>query len=334
MTALRVLLILATLAATPAFAVEPLTPAQKQTFWGSAEDPGAAKLLGITEAFEGRHYTTGDEWHAELWLPHIKDLGGGYMGVGSDQAYLYIGWARPDYAWLTDYDPLVVDLHAVYRAFFQEAETPEAFVAMWAANQKNQALDRLDHHYAGHAKHKLYREIYIRNRGNIHYRLTLLRKSMQKAKVASYLNDAATYTYVRDMVKAERIRPLVCNLLADKCIQAVASTARLLDVPMRVVYLSNAEEYWPYSKQFRANMTALPFDDKSRVLRTLSSFSINKDYRYNVQPGLLYQAWLQQPKLKGVRQMVKRRKLEGPEDVEISVTDTDPTAVKAKKAKK
>jgi hypothetical protein len=322
------------LLAAPAWAVQPLTPEQKSTFWGSPEDPPAKTLFGVSDEFVGRHYTTGDEWHAELWQPYIKDLGGGYMGVGSDQAYLYIGWARPEFAWLTDYDPLVVDLHAVYRAFFLEAETPEAFVKFFAPGQQTTALDRLEHHYAGNAKLKTYKEIYNRNRGNIHYRLTLLGKSMRKAKMPCWLTDPETYAYVRDLVRAERVRPLVADLLAGKGVQGVAAAARKLGVTLRVVYLSNAEEYWPYSQQFRANMTSLPVDEKSRILRTLSSFSKNKDYRYNVQPALLYQAWLQRPTLRGVRQMVKRRPLEGPDDVELSVTETDPAAIEAKKKKK
>lgn len=322
----------ATLAA-PALALPPLTPDQKATFWNSPEDAPAKTLLGVSDEFVGRHYTTGDEWHAELWQPHIQDLGGGYMGVGSDQAYLYIGWARPEFAWLTDYDPLVVDLHAVYRAFFLEAETPDAFVKFFAPGQQTTALDRLEHHYAGNAKLKTYREVYNRNRGNIHYRLTLLGKSMRKAKVPCWLTDAATYTYVRTLVQQERVRPMVADLLADKGIQGVAASARKLGVTMRVVYLSNAEEYWPYGKQFRANLTSLPVDEKSRILRTLSSFSKNHDYRYNVQPALLYQAWLQRPSLRGVRQMVKRRPLEGPDDVELSITDTDPATLDARKKK-
>ena len=321
------------LLAAPAWAVQPLTPEQKSTFWTSPEDPPAKTLFGVSDEFVGRHYTTGDEWHAELWYPHIKDLGGGYMGVGSDQAYLYIGWARPEFAWLTDYDPLVVDLHAVYRAFFLEAETPEAFILFFAPGQQTTALNRLESQYASEAKLKTYKQVYNSQRGNVHYRLTLLKKSMTKAKTPSWLTDLATYTYIRDLVKAERVRPMVCDLLAGKGVQGVAAAAKQLGVPLHVVYLSNAEEYWPYSPQFRANLQSLPFDDKTRILRTLSSFSKNKDYRYNVQPGLLYQAWLQRPALKGVRQMVKRRLLKGPDDVEISVTDTDPAAIEAKRKK-
>lgn len=314
-----------------ATAVAPLPAEQKAIFWASPEDKPAEKLLGITEDFVGRHYITGDEWNPQLWLPFIKDLGGGYVGVGSDQAYLFLGWVRPDFAWFIDYDPMVVALHAVYRAFFLEAETPDAFLRLWAPGQQNEALDRLAHHYATDPRLKLYRDLYNHNRGNIHYRLNLLRKKLDKDKVAFYLNDAATYTFVREMVRSGRVRPMSANLLEKAGLVGIAESARKLGVSIRALYLSNAEEYWPYGEQFRTNIKSLPFDDKTRILRTLSSFSVNHDYRYNVQPGLLYQAWLERPTLRGVRQMVKRRKLDGPDDVEISETNTDPAALDAKK---
>ncbi len=319
--------------ATPSWASDlpALSAEQKATFWGSPQDPAAEKLLGINEEFEGKHYATGDEWHAELWQPHIANLGGGYVGVGSDQAYLYVGWQRPEFAWLIDYDQLVVDLHSVYRAFFLEADSIDGFLKLWQAGSSNLALDRIEHTYASDKRLKIYREAYSRNRGNVAYRLALLRKSHQKNKVASWLTDPAAYAYIRNLYQTERIRPMLANLLADKGISGIAAAADKLGVKVHVVYLSNAEEYWPYGQQFRANLKSLPFDDKSKILRTLSSFSINRDYRYNLQPGLLYQKWLAQPKLRGVRAMVKRRKLDGPDDIEFSITDSDPEAAPAKK---
>ena len=328
------LCVLASLCASPAFAAVPALPEdQKAIFWGSPEDKPAEKLLGITEDFVGRHYITGDEWNPQLWLPFIKDLGGGYIGVGSDQAYLFLGWVKPDFAWFIDYDPMVVALHAVYRAFLLESDTPDAFLRLWAPANQNEALDRITHYYPNDSRLKLYKELYTRNRGNIHYRLTLLRKKLDKDKVVNYLSDPATYTFVRDMVRSGRVRPMSANLLESKGIVGIGEAAKKLGVTIHALYLSNAEEYWPYGAQFRTNIRSLPFDAKTRIIRTLSSFSVNKDYRYNTQPGLLYQAWLERPTLHGVRQMVVRRKLTGPDDVEISETTTDPAEI-GKKGKK
>ena len=73
----------------------PLTAADKKAFWGSLEDPVPAKRNAKSKDKENKHFLYCDERGLHVFYPHIKDLGGGYMGVGSDQAYLFIGWQRP-----------------------------------------------------------------------------------------------------------------------------------------------------------------------------------------------------------------------------------------------
>jgi hypothetical protein len=295
------------------------TAAQLAAFRGSPEDAPAKELLGI-KGFEGRHYLVGDEWYGHLWLPHIQNLGGGYIGVGTDQAYLFIGWARPDFAWLIDYDVLVVELHSVYRALFLEAADPDAFIALWQDAAAGKAA--IDRHSAADPRIARLHELYRRNRSSIAYRLSALRKRLRKEKVAAYLTDGGTYQFVRDSIAAGRVRPMSTNLLADKGLAGIGEAARQMGVPIRLTYLSNAEQYWPYSKQFRANLRGLPYDERSILIRTLSTFTINKDYRYNVQPGLAYQDFLGRSWLTHVHRMIPRRALKGPDDIELLVYTT------------
>lgn len=298
----------------------PLTAAQKQLLDQAPTDPPAKELLGI-KGFEGRHYLAGDEYNSHLWYPHIKDLGGAYVGVGSDQAYLFIGWARPEIAWLVDYDPWVVDLHAVYRAFFLSAETPETFLKYWTDANPTAALDRLEHFYADSPKLPMYKQLFRGHRGNIGVRLRYVVKEMKQSKTPSYVTDPETYAYVRKLVETGRLHPQVTNLLGEKGLTGIAATANQLGLKVRLVYLSNAEQYWPYGEQFRKNLRSLPMDEKSQIIRTLSTFTINKDYRYNIQPGLLYQDWLAQPWCTRVHGMIPRRKLKDEKDIEFLVFD-------------
>jgi hypothetical protein len=330
------LILAAVAAAAPAVVAQPSAlPADWQFVLNALPtDPPAEKLLGIEEKFVGRHYLTGDEWNGHLWLPHIAHKGGLYVGVGSDQAYLHAAWVKPDLAVFIDYDPWVVDLHAVYQALIADAATPAEFLALWQPGRANQAVDRIQHQYAGHAKLNWYVTLYRRNRGNIAYRLALLKKHHQELKVASWLTDDASYAWLRQLVQAGRVRVLQCDLLGQKGMQGLGEAARKLGLSVSVLYLSNAEEYWPYGKEFRENVRALPMDAGSVVIRTLSSFSVNKDYRYNVQPGLLFQAWMERKWMAKVWQLVKKRKLAGPDDFDLSVTDRDPVAEEAKKKAK
>ena len=124
--------------ATPASAIEPLSAEQQRIFKDSPEDPPAKELLGVAEEFVGKHYLAGDEWNMELFRPHVANLGGAYVGVGSDQSYLFMGWQRPEIVVQMDYDPWVVDLHAAYHVIFREAATPDAFMAWWSKGKRKE----------------------------------------------------------------------------------------------------------------------------------------------------------------------------------------------------
>ena len=310
-----------------------LTQAQKDVIASLPTDPPAPTLLGVKEEYVGRHYLVGDEWNLQLWTPYIQHLGGAYMGVGSDQGYQFVGWARSEYAFMVDYDPLVVEMHAIYRAFFLAAATPAEFLAWWSAPKAKDAADLLDKTYPGDPKLAGYKKLYKWQRSSVAYRLASIRKTLAKAKTPNFLDNQDIYGHIRQLVQQGRLRPVLANLLETKGIQGVGDACRKLGTTLRVVYLSNAEEYWPYGKQFRQNLRSLPFDAQTQIIRTFTTFTINKDYRYSVQPGLKYQAWLEQDWLRNVHHMIARRKLKGPEDIEFVVFVKDPADAAAKRVK-
>jgi hypothetical protein len=98
------------------------------------------------------------------------------------------------------------------------------------------------------------------------------------------------------MLEQRRVRPMVVNLLEQKGLEGIGEASNALGVPIRLLYLSNAEEYWPrYPRSYRETMAALPFHESALVLRTLLIWQVNTDYRYNVQPAQNYVQWLAQP---------------------------------------
>ncbi len=323
--------------ATDVWALQPLSAAERATFFGSVEDPPAKELLGI-KGYEGRHYLAGDEWNGHLWRPSLAGKGGGYIGVGADQAYLFIGWARPELAWLIDYDILVVRLHGVHHIFFAAAADPKAFMHLWS--DKAAGLAAIDAATEtgtvpldAAAKAEL-RKTYLHARSHVSTRLRLLEKRLHKLKQTAYLNNAEDYAHVRTLIQSGRVRRMSANLLETKGLIGVGDAARRLGVPMRLVYLSNAEQYWPYTKAFRANLRGLPMDAQSVIIRTLSTFSINKDYRYNVQPGLTYQEFLAQDWMRHVHQMIPRRKLKDEKDIEFLVYERTPEELRGRRKPK
>ena len=98
--------------------------------------------------------------------------------------------------------------------------------------------------------------------------------------------------------------------------------------------IKDAEEYWNYPEQYRKNIQALHFDERSYTLHTLSTWSTNKDYRYAIQPSLKYAQLLTHDWVKKVYYMIPRRKLEGPEDIDFMEFDTDVEDVAKRRKKK
>ncbi len=323
------LLLVAPLVASAATLPTALTDAERAVLDAIPEDRAPRKLNATRPDLEGRHYLSGDEANLHLFYPRVKDLGGAYAGVGSDQTYLFAGWMKPRFAFVTDYDPWIKWLHLSYAAFFDKAETIDEFLGYWTDTRSGLKVVRA--FYKDDEKNaRRARFVYGQGAHKARRRLKRLRKWSQENGIPTFVSDPAMYDYVRAMVRVGRIRPLVCNLLAKKCLVGLAEANRKLGVPLRVLYTSNAEQYWPYKKQFRANMQAQNFDEKSLVLRTLASKrSANKDYHYNSQPGLNFQAWLKHDWVKRVRSIVPLIYVKKADQIPLTHEDRDPVAVRA-----
>jgi hypothetical protein len=305
-------------------ALAPLDEAQRSIFFATEADEPPEDRQSIAGVDNERHYVAGNEKRLDAFAATIADKRGGYVGVGSDQAYLFIGWARPELAWLVDYDPAVVDMHTVYRAFLRAAQTPEAFMRLWEADAKDEALAAIANEPTARKRH---RAAYGRNRGWVLKRLRAVTNTMRATETASFLTDAAQYDYVRELVLADRVRALVADLKGEGAVQGIADAATQLGVPIRVLYLSNAEGYWSrYKGRFRRNIAALPFDDAAVVLRTLLIWHVNTDYRYNVQSAKNYLQWLARPFIGTVYDIVHDKPEPVRGELNFFVTDGDPDA--------
>lgn len=304
----------------------PLTEAQVEILFGTAQDEAPEHRGGVTAERQDQHYLAGNERTLHAFYPMIKDVGGGYVGVGTDQAYLFMSWARPEIAWLVDYDPAVVEVHELYRLFFEAAATPEEFMALWDKPAREQALAVIA---AAHdeRKTKTLRRWYLGYRGWIHRRLVAVARTMERTDVPSYLTHQDHYDFIKEMLEQHRVRPMVVNLLERKGLPGVGEAAKQLGVPIRLLYLSNAEEYWPrYPKQYRETIAALPFADDATVLRTLLIWNVNTDYRYNTQPVSNYVQWLAKPYIDDVYDITHARPKAQAEGINLFETVGDPEA--------
>ena len=307
--------------------IKPLTAAQAHLFWDSPEDAVPEVRHAYKKENEGQHFLYCDELHLELFEPALRALGalpgggGGYMGVGTDQAYLFIGWMRPTFAWLTDYDPLVAVMHRVYAAFLAEAATPADFLTLWRDRKAGLAV--LNTRAANDPQIESMRKVFEQQEYYTLRRLEYLAKPVAKSKIKTFMNDADDFAYVRALVAARRVRPMLGNLLAEQGFKGVAEAARKLGVPIRGLYVSNAEQYWKYSDAFRANIQAQPFDAQSFIIRTQASKPSNHDYRYYLQSATAFAAQMANPKIRSVYEAVPFVQIDDPTTAPLTTIDAE-----------
>jgi hypothetical protein len=280
--------------ATPSLEVAaagPLSDAQRAVFWGSLDDEVPEVLNAVKRENYDTHFLSSDELHQDLFADKIANLGGGYIGVGTDQCWLFMGWQKPSLAWLADYDRWVVALHWAYIAFFDRSTSIDEFISYWAKDNAKDAIAVLSAEYADRQDRKLIIQVYREARHKVARRLRRI-VTMGKRKRPNFLTDLAQFTYLKTMIEEGRVRPLVGNMLAENGYAGMGESANKLGVVIRHLYLSNAEDYWPYRDVFRSNMRGLPADAQSVVSRARASKPTNKDYRYMQQPLQLFTRWL------------------------------------------
>jgi hypothetical protein len=277
-----------------------------KSFLALQPDPPPPKLAADV------HFPTSNERFLHLWHDALPPLGGVYIGVGTDQNYVLAGWSRPEVLVLMDFDQMVVDINAIYRLMFLNASDPKNFIKLWSKksltevehifHQAYPEKDSFDHLW------KLFKSV----RRQIEIRLAVLINDFKDQKLPFFLTDQEQYQYLATLFKQDRVFLLHGDLTAPRAVQSIAAAAKMAKVPVRVLYLSNAERYFPYGETFKHNILALPFDEHTVVLRTtgLGTWAKGDPFWYVVQSGKDFQEWLKRSEIVEVSQLLSQRKAE------------------------
>jgi formylglycine-generating enzyme required for sulfatase activity len=254
---------------------EPPTPAETAKFRDVVEDTDILKIKPCEKGGGSRidcrdpfSYITTNEPSQHVWLPYVENLGGGYVGIGSDQSYSFIGAARSRWAWIFDYDPLVVRVHYIIRAAVLAAETPAQLVEAFTPARLAAAREALAASLPEQERKDTDRTL-LNVRAALHAEYSKTVKPDAAAGRFGWLRNADHYRHVRLLFQQGRIQVMKGNLLTDKAMPSIARSARALGVPVRILYTSNADDQWKLTRQFRDNIAALPMDDRSVALRTV-----------------------------------------------------------------
>ena len=291
---------------SPAAAALPaLTEAQANALQALPADPAPEALT------RNSHYWVSNENRLELFEPHLRDRGGVLVGVGTDQDYLFAGWARSEVLILMDFDGAIPDIHRVYGLFFRDFADPAAFIDGWSDAHIAETTAKLIAEFPDEAQQKRVLRAYKTARGTVFVRLTKVLRHLAKLGVPSFLDTQAQYDHVRDLWAKRRVVALRGDLTANGTMLAIAKLLRDQGWPLGVFYPSNAEQYFPMLPQYAANIQALPATEKSLVIRTMgwgtSYGRADETYHYNVQPLSNFQAWTKDPKVGSSGRMLRWR---------------------------
>ena len=295
--------------AEPEAAADPLAPLPdevRERFASLPEDPKPDELI------RNSHYWISNERNLQLWHEHVKDLGGAYLGVGTDQNYVLAGWAKSDLMVVVDFDAAIADLHQVYGLFFDAEETYEGFYQRWSPTREAEGLAMIDERLADHPNVKNIRKAYKIARQLVWARLRIVRKSFEKHGIPTFVTDQEQYDHVRTLWRNGRVFARRGDFTANATMVALGKAMKDSSLAFNVIYLSNVEQYVDYTPEWRRNFLGLPVGDKGVVVRTLGWGGFGfvdeaEKYHYNVQPAPKFLAWLGESRVKNLPTMLHYR---------------------------
>ena len=299
---------------------EPLCDKQIRILSAIQQDPEPEVLYAVHTETIGRHYLVSDEKHPDLFKDSIENKGGTYIGVGFEQGYLYVGWQRSSLAFFIDYDPWVVLNHRVVFEVMKKCEDSKCLYNHFAKTDLAESfLDSQQAKEAGFSdketRHRIKR---------LRYAVVQALLKLRESEYPTMMNNVEIYNMIRGLILNGRLLVLQANLLENGGILSIADAMKQLGAKVQTLYLSNAEQYWNYSSQFKTNMLSLPFAEDGIIMRTWATYPRNKDYRYGIQPASVFLKWMAHPNTRNVKNMTKHVSIRKPDQFPFVVDDILP----------
>lgn len=292
----------------PAPVVDPLGPLPddvRERFASLPRDPKPESLI------RNSHYWISNELNQQIWYPYLRDLGGAYLGVGTDQNYLLAGWAQSDFIVVVDFDASIADLHQAYGLFFEQAETYEDFYERWSPEREAEGLALIDEQLADRPDLDKIHRAYKIARPLVWARFRKVRKSYEELGIPTFVTDQAQYDHIRTLWRNGRVFALRGDFTANETMVAIGKAMHDSGLAFNVIYLSNVEQYIDFTPEFRRNFIGLPVGENGVVVRTLGwgvfGFAEGEEYHYNVQPAPKFLEWLQLSRVTNLPRMLHYR---------------------------
>lgn len=161
-------------------------------------------------------------------------------------------------------------------------------------------------------------EVFNQYRGQVHSRLTQYQSS-EYSNLPNFMTNETMYTELRKLYLENRVFTYRGDMRSTRGVMEVlGGILRKNGAKVRILHLTNLEDYASYNTGFRRSVRALPFDKRSLVLRCVffsdkHSSSLNSDMlgentrldrTYIEEPGLHFQRALSDPAVWGVHPLM------------------------------
>jgi hypothetical protein len=253
---------------------KPETPTELEPSPSFTDEQRALLMAGEEEVDLPRpeiSYVMSNESRHDLWFPYIDGVGGAYVGVGSDTNYTLMGYARSEVVFLVDHDPRIVDVHRIYEILIKASADPETLLHHFERDQREATIALIEAATAGlpaERQRDLVRT-YQAYRETLRRYLPKLRARRRNGCPSTWLSNPSIYEHVRTLYQQGRVRIMPGDLRGKTTLPTVITALRALEMPVKVLYLSNAEQYFAYTKNVRTNLGTLPVASGGVVLRTI-----------------------------------------------------------------
>jgi hypothetical protein len=262
----------------------------------------------VKRGLYAEHYPTSNERRIDFFMKYIEGIGGCYIGVGTDQNLSFIAKAKSEYAWLMDFDPVIVRVNKIHILFLQLAPDYSEFKKLWLRKNKKESFELVKKQFEKDSDYEIIKQAWEtahQNYSGVTERLNEIEYMNKNFGLITFSNNPEEYNFVRTMAIEGRLQALNGDLMGTKSMLSIASAATSMNCPVRVLYMSNAEEYFRYPENFRKNLQAIPTDSKGLVIRTMTSGTKNTfgfpdgekypdtyPFHYNLQPLENLKLWM------------------------------------------
>lgn len=269
----------------------------------------------------GEYYAASNERRIDFFYPYIKDLRGGFIGVGTDQNFTFIAWAKSDYAYLMDFDWVAIYVNRLHMLFFQHSQNFKEYKNYWSPKNYKETLKLIEQEIHDQEERNKYINIYNKVRYIVLDRFNDFDYMTKNFNFQSFHNNEEDFIYIKKMISEKRILPVLGDINATVTFQEINQASKRLCIPVRVLYLSNAEEYYRYPETFRNNIKNMFIDENSLIIRTVTTGAkifgypkgeknLDIPFHYNIQKVQNLIEWFTIEKLWIYNMMKYRRDIE------------------------